>query len=347
MLQSRLAGFLAGLVILSVLWLVIASAAFLWLSGLWDDPRLVWWSRPWIWATYAPRGDGSLSEWLYLIAAAVIASMPAVVYVRFVVLSQVGGLRLPFGKGRRTERVDTDNHGHADYMTLPVMQALFPPVPDQDIGGVVVGEADRVDLGPAARIPFDPENRATWGQGGRAPLMIDPCRRGSTHSMVIGGGGTYKSTTLVTSLLTWRKSIFCLDPAEELAALVAAELADRGRKVMRLEIGGSGPNVLDGRHHLAAGRDAVACGCRPDHRADERQRQGREIQALGADDHPGAAGAHDVGTDDLRRTEDVAGAARRAGWWHGGCPQSPARHRRNLAQHAGPVPGVHDVGHGG
>jgi hypothetical protein len=56
MLQSRLAGFLAGLVILSVLWLVIASAAFLWLSGLWDDPRLVWWSRPWIWATYAPAG---------------------------------------------------------------------------------------------------------------------------------------------------------------------------------------------------------------------------------------------------------------------------------------------------
>ena len=110
----------------------------------------------------------------------------------------------------------------------------------------MVGEADRVDLGPAARIPFDPENRATWGRGGRAPLMIDPCRRGSTHSMVIGGGGTYKSTTLVTSLLTWRKSIFCLDPAEELAALVAAELVDRGRKVMRLEIGGAGPNVLDG-----------------------------------------------------------------------------------------------------
>ena len=78
MLQSRLAGFLAGLVILAVLWLVIASAAFLWLSGLWDDPRLVWWSRPWIWATYALRGDGSFSEWLYLIAAAVIASMPAV-----------------------------------------------------------------------------------------------------------------------------------------------------------------------------------------------------------------------------------------------------------------------------
>jgi type IV secretion system protein VirD4 len=246
MLQSRLAGFLAGLVILAALWLVIASAAFLWLSGLWDDPRLVWWSRPWIWATYALQGDGSFSEWLYLIGAAAVPTMPAIAYVRFVVFSQVGGVRLPFGRGRAIERGESDNHGHADYMTLSVMQALLPPVPDQDIGGVVVGEADRVDRGPAARMPFDPENRATWGRGGRAPLMIDPCRRGSTHSMVIGGGGTYKSTTLVTSLLTWRKSIFCLDPAEELAALVAAELVDRGRKVMRLEIGGSGPNVLGG-----------------------------------------------------------------------------------------------------
>ena len=123
---------------------------------------------------------------------------------------QVGGLRLPFGRRRAIERGDTDNHGHADYMTLAVMQALFPPVPDQDIGGVVVGEADRVDLGPAARMPFDPENRATWGRGGRAPLMIDPCRRGSTHSMVIGGGGTYKSTTLVVSLLTWQKAFSAL-----------------------------------------------------------------------------------------------------------------------------------------
>jgi type IV secretion system protein VirD4 len=111
---------------------------------------------------------------------------------------------------------------------------------------VVVGEADRVDLGPAARMQFDPDNRATWGNGGKAPLMIDPCKRGSTHSMVIGGGGTFKSTMLVTTLLTWCKGIFCLDPAEELAALVGAELADRGRKVIRLEIGGGGPNVLDG-----------------------------------------------------------------------------------------------------
>ncbi|HME26510.1 MAG TPA: type IV secretory system conjugative DNA transfer family protein [Acetobacteraceae bacterium] len=234
--------------VIAALWLTVASGAFLWLAGLWDSPRIPWWSRPWQFAIYLMSGDGSFSERAYLVVAAIIASMPGALYVRFVLLSPAGGglLRLPFGRRRAIERGDSDNHGHADYMSIPGMRALFPSAPDSDVGGVVVGEADRVDQGPAARVQFDPDNRATWSNGGNAPLLIDPCKRGSTHSMVIGGGGTFKSTALLTSLLTWTKSIFCLDPAEELADLVGAELADRGRKVMRLEIGGAGPNVLDG-----------------------------------------------------------------------------------------------------
>jgi type IV secretion system protein VirD4 len=239
---------LLWLIIIAVLWLTVASGAFLWLAGLWDSPKIPWWSRPWQWAVYVRLFGRSWSECLYLIASGMIASMPAVVYVRFVLLSPVGGLRLrPFGAARRgIERGDSDNHGHADYMSIPDIRALFSSTPDSDIGGVVVGEAERVDLGPAARVAFDPANRATWGNGGKAPLLIDPCKTGSTQSMVIGGSGTYKSTTLISSLLTWRKSIFCLDPSEELAAQIGAELADRGRKVVRLEIGGTGPNVLDG-----------------------------------------------------------------------------------------------------
>ena len=145
---------------------------------------------------------------------------------------------------KQTERAESDNFGHADYMIVPAMQAMFPARPDDGIGGVVVGEADRVDLGPVARVAFDPADRATWGNGGKAPLLIDPCKRGSTHSMVIGGSGSFKSTALVASLLTWRKSMFVHDPKAELAALVGPELAARGRKVVRLEIGGPGPNVL-------------------------------------------------------------------------------------------------------
>jgi type IV secretion system protein VirD4 len=218
-------------------------------------------SASWFWATATGRAFEPLGWWHALpywpanwwckamlistaavptIAAALIGGCAWKLWRKF-------GYRLrPFGKPRPIERGDSDNHGHADYMSVPEMRELFPPVPDDDVGGIVVGEADRVDLGPAARIPFNPDNRATWGNGGIAPLLIDPCKRGSTMSMVIGGGGTFKSTALVTSLLTWRKSIFCLDPSEELAALVGAELASRGRKVIRLEIGGAGPNVLDG-----------------------------------------------------------------------------------------------------
>jgi type IV secretion system protein VirD4 len=245
--MERIVTALLWVAILAVLWLALASGAFLWLAGLWDDPRIPWWSRPWQFIAYARHGSGSFSEDLYLIVAAIAAASPGILYVRFVLLSPAGGLRLrPFGGRRAIERGDSDNHGHADYMSLPLMRALFPNTPDDEVGGVVVGEADRADLGPAARMQFDPDNRATWGNGGKAPLLIDPCKRGTTHSMVIGGGGTFKSTTLVASLLTWTKSIFCLDPAEELAALVGAELAERGRKVVRLEIGGGGPNVLDG-----------------------------------------------------------------------------------------------------
>ncbi len=124
--------------------------------------------------------------------------------------------------------------------------ALFPSDPDEDVGGVVVGERDRVDLGPLARVPFnpEPEGMATWGNGGKAPLMIDHCKTG-VGSMVIGGSGTYKSVSLATTILTWRKSAFYLDPSEELADMTEHELKLRGKKVIRLVIGGEGPNVLD------------------------------------------------------------------------------------------------------
>lgn len=88
--------------VLPLLWLLIASCAFLWLAGLWGDPRISWWSRPWIWITYARHGDGSFSERLYLIVSAAIASAPAMIYVRFFLFTQVGGLRLrPLGNAGR------------------------------------------------------------------------------------------------------------------------------------------------------------------------------------------------------------------------------------------------------
>ena len=240
------AGVLAWAALAAALWLTLASISFLWMAGLLHSPAIPSWARPWQWWVYARWFGRSYSEIALLIASAALATAPFAVWLRLLAM-RPGGLRGQWlVRSPGIIRGTSDNHGHADWMPLAKMRSMFPSLPSNDVGGVVVGEADRVDLGPGAGVDFDPDDRGTWGHGGRAPLLIDRCRRGSTHSMVIGGGGTYKSTTLVTSLLTWRKSAFVLDPSEELADLVGEELEARGRKVIRLGIGSAGPNVLAG-----------------------------------------------------------------------------------------------------
>jgi hypothetical protein len=104
-MRSRFAVFLVVLAICAVMWLLIASLAFLWLAGLWDNPRIAWSSRPLIWLTYARHGDGSFSEWLYLIVSAVIASAPFVLLLRNISLHPQSANRNVYGKtefaGRR------------------------------------------------------------------------------------------------------------------------------------------------------------------------------------------------------------------------------------------------------
>jgi type IV secretion system protein VirD4 len=219
--------------------LQLRTDLFVWPYTQWINAARYVWPRRW-------QMDWMTEANIVLSAAFPTLAVLAIGVIVWRVWRTFGGRLRLFADRPEIERGDSNNHGRADYMSIADMQELFPPVPDDEVGGIVVGEADRVDLGPAAGIRFDPDNRATWGNGGKAPLLIDPCVLGSTQSMVIGGSGTYKSTTLTASLLTWTKSIFCLDPSEELADLVGAELAAGGRKVVRLEIGGGGPNVLAG-----------------------------------------------------------------------------------------------------
>ena len=247
-------------------WLMMASCAFLYLAGLWDNPSFPPYVRPYQWAVFIQYFGGAWDIDLCLAGGAIIATLPFIAYVRVLFVRNGGFQFRQFANRRRILRGESDNHGHADYASLVLMQGVFPAEPDAEVGGVVVGEADRVDLGPVSHMRFDPDLRSTWGNGGKAPLLIDPCRQGSTHSMVIGGGGTYKSTTLVTSLLTWTKSAVVLDPSEELGDIVGNELRARGKRVFclgiesddlaerearrndpnRISISTEGPNVLDG-----------------------------------------------------------------------------------------------------
>ncbi len=227
-------------------WLLTASLVFLWITGLWGHPSISWWSYPWQWARYLPYGGERPMLAIMLGGSGLIGLAPLLPVARWQ-WRRWGGVA---GISRRTLGVDrirrgtSHNHGTAAFMDMVEAQRLFPSYPDPVIGGVVVGEADRVDLGPAGRVRFDPANPSTWGNGGQVPLLIDHCKTGSTHSLVIAGGGGFKSTALVTTLLTWRKSMVVLDPATELAAQVGHALETTGRRVVRLGIGDSGPNVL-------------------------------------------------------------------------------------------------------
>src|SRR5690242_9835109 len=227
------------------LWLTLASLVFLWLAGgLLVYPPL---QRPYQWARYAPYFGRNFWESAYLTIGALLASMPFIAAARFQ-LARVGGWRavrqgqLGMDKIRRGTSL---NHSDADWMTAAEQAELFPSDPDEELGGVVVGELDRVDLGPVAKVPFNPEKPETWGNGGRAPLLIDPQKASSPHSMIIGGPGSGKSQALITTLLNWRKSFYCLDPSEELHDQVGDELRHRRKQVVQLVIGGAGPNVLD------------------------------------------------------------------------------------------------------
>ena len=96
--------------------------------------------------------------------------------------------------------------------------------------------------------PFSPGNPTTWGQGGRAPLLIDPCVEGSTHSLVIAGSGSFKTTSAVSTLLTWTGSVVVLDPAAELGPMLEAARERMGHRVFLLSpdhAAACGFNVLD------------------------------------------------------------------------------------------------------
>lgn len=133
------------------------------------------------------------------------------------------------------KRAASDNHGHADWAGMVQARRRFPG-PDPIYGGIVVGEAYRVDRDPGAREPFDPEDPGTWGQGGTMPLLIDPCRSGPTHALVFAGSGSFKTTSVaVPTLLTWTGSCVVLDPSREIGPMLTPARLAMGHRVVTLD----------------------------------------------------------------------------------------------------------------
>ena len=189
------------------LWLVVGALIWLPLTSvaLCIALRTLGQTSPWAlpvaalfyWRDYG--GTPAVARWLPLCAggAGLVALVPA-----WCALFWPAGQRLRVArdgqKPSAPRRALSDVHGNADWMSIKDAVSLFPG-PHPAYGGVVVGEAYRVDLDKVASIRFDPGDRSTWGRGGSAPLLIDPCTADATHGAVFAGSGGYKTTAITIS----------------------------------------------------------------------------------------------------------------------------------------------------
>ncbi|HUZ62961.1 MAG TPA: type IV secretory system conjugative DNA transfer family protein [Acetobacteraceae bacterium] len=229
----------------AVAWTVASSCIFLLGTHLWA--AFAWPERGWAWWIYRPYASNPVvALWLHRSfwgGLGTVVLVPGAVIYRLRTMPKVAPLRW---RPRQVERGSSDNHGHAAWMALPELRQLFPG-PDPKHGGVVVGEAYRVDQDTVSGARFDPRDRRSWGQGGRTPLLIDPCRDGSTHSLIFAGSGGFKTTTAVTTLLHWTGSVVVLDPSCELAPMLHDARKGMGHRVVGLSPATPdiGLNVLD------------------------------------------------------------------------------------------------------
>ena len=143
------------------------------------------------------------------------------------------------------KRAKRGTFGDADWLPMSAAGRLFP-----DGGEIVIGERYRVDKELVHELPFDPNDRATWGRGGTAPLLTYKLDFDSTHMLFFAGSGGYKTTsTVIPTALRYTGPIICLDPSTEVAPMVV----DHRRRKLRREVVVLDPanpimgfNVLDG-----------------------------------------------------------------------------------------------------
>ena len=234
--NTGLAGFAATAAVAA--WLVAASA--LWCKGTgspFRPPWLQWWNALAWWGA-----NWWVNLWLVLAAVVPTVFLAMLLFGLFLTLRWRwrGGrrlARLPGGGVKAIERGVTDNHGHAQWRSMAEARQLFPG-PDPRHGGVVVGEAYRVDQDTVAGTRFRSRDRSSWGRGGTAPLLIDPCTEGSGHSIVFAGPGGYKTTSAVSTILTWTGSSVVLDPSTELGPMLDGALRAQGKTVAHIGISG-------------------------------------------------------------------------------------------------------------
>ncbi|WP_284759985.1 Ti-type conjugative transfer system protein TraG [Agrobacterium sp. fls2-241-TYG-188a] len=177
---------------------------------------------------HVPAGKSALS---YLDPSTVIGATAALISGCFAVrVAMVGNAAFARPKPKRIVGKRA-LHGEADWMTLGEAEKLFPTT-----GGIVVGERYRVDRDSAAAISFRADTTATWGAGGKSPLLCFDGSFGSSHGIVFAGSGGYKTTSVtIPTALKWGGSLIVLDPSNEVAPMVSQHREEAGRRVRILD----------------------------------------------------------------------------------------------------------------
>ena len=240
----------AGLMFSLASFTALASMIFLAGTGLIGQFRHPFWQ--WWLYLFEASGNPAVRHWL-LASGIPAAAVPLLTGLGLVVRGRaVTGWTLRRDHPAANPVADpirspTDNHGHARWMTLAEARDLWPG-PDAKFGGVVVGEAYAVNTDKVAGTRFKPHDPKSWGTGGKALLLVDPCAEGSTHSLMIAGSGSFKTTSAISTLLTWTGSAVVLDPSAELGPMLAADRERIGHRTFLLDPRTAhevGFNVLD------------------------------------------------------------------------------------------------------
>lgn len=205
-------------------WLIMASMAFLWMTGLLNSPNIQTWQRPYQWLVYARLFGRSTYEEIYVVVSGVAAAAPFVAYVRFKMLQPKLRASRSNEHPLALVRANSDLHGHSDWMSAANIRRLAQPGHPIH-GGVVLGSACRADLSPSL-------------DGGKAPLIVDRCLEDATHGLLFVGSGGGKTSAFTVPNLDpehgWRANVLVNDPSAQAGRMCAAMREEIGQRVVFL-----------------------------------------------------------------------------------------------------------------
>ena len=104
-----------------------------------------------------------------------------------------------------------------------------------DPRGIVLGEDYDPRRNPKT---YNPRDRTTWGEGGKAELVTMSPDFAGGHSLVFAGTGSGKTVGIVyPTALTYRHPIIFMDPQHEIYETVAAARTEMGFQARVIEVG--------------------------------------------------------------------------------------------------------------